>query len=266
MNQSERRQYLIRELLKEDPNLAGIEIPEKVAEQKQLLRALMNVRMPKEISGEFLTVQDAYLTTVTKEKGIVELSDLTPVQPGIYLWKGDITRLKVDAIVNAANSEMTGCYHPNHGCIDNCIHTYAGVQLRLKCAEIMEQQGTLEPVGQAKITPGYNLPARYVIHTVGPIVHGRVTERDENLLASCYFSSLKLAKEKGLRNIAFCCISTGVFHFPNDRAANIAVQTVKEYREKEKYDIEVIFNVFKEIDENIYKRLLKTDPKTEKRD
>ncbi len=266
MNQSERRQYLIRELLGEDPRFAGICIPGNVDEQKQLLRALMNVRMPKEISREFLMVQDAYLTVSAKEKGVVELSDLTPVQPGIYLWKGDITRLKVDAIVNAANSEMTGCYHPNHGCIDNCIHTYAGVQLRLKCAKIMEQQGTLEPAGQAKITPGYNLPARYVIHTVGPIVNGRVTERDEDLLASCYLSSLKLAREKGLRNIAFCCISTGVFHFPNDRAAKIAVQTVKEYTEKERYDIEVIFNVFKEIDEDIYKRLLKTGSSAERRD
>ena len=192
----------------------------------------------------------------TKEKGITNLSDLTPIEKGIYLWQGDITSLACDAIVNAANSGMTGCYQPCHNCIDNCIHTYAGIQLRNACAEIMEHQGYPEPTGHAKITPAYNLPCRYVIHTVGPIVQGRLTERHEQLLASCYRSCLEAAEENGLKNVAFCCISTGVFGFPQKRAAEIAVKTVREYQAETKNELEVIFNVFKDVDYAIYWNLL----------
>lgn len=256
MTQEERRLFLIQRLLGEQPRYEGMEIPQDNAEQKRLLRSLFNIRIPKNISDDFLTVQDDYLQAVQKQKGVVKLSDMTPIQDGIYLWRGDITRLECGAIVNAANSDMTGCYQPCHNCIDNCIHTYAGIQLRLKCAEIMEKQGHEEPTGRAKITPAYNLPCQYVIHTVGPIVQRRLTKRHCDLLASCYRSCLKLANENGVDSIAFCCISTGVFMFPNEKAAKIAVQTVKQYRAETGSTIEVIFNVFKEQDERIYQKLL----------
>ena len=259
MNQSERRRVLLQQLIQECEQWNTIEIPSDSTGQKQLLRGLMNVREPKTIDEEFLKVQDEYLQEASKEKGIVELEMLTPIQDGIYLWQGDITRLKVDAIVNAANSGMTGCYQPNHSCIDNCIHTFGGVQMRLECAKMMAKQRHPEPTGQAKITKGYNLPAKYVLHTVGPIIRGNVTKKDEELLASCYRSCLKLAEEKGLQSIAFCCISTGVFHFPNERAAEIAIQTVKAYQRQTENKIEVVFNVFLEKDYNIYRRLLETN-------
>ena len=179
------------------------------------------------------------------------------MQPGLYLWQGDITRLAADAVVNAANSGMTGCYVPNHTCIDNCIHTFAGVQLRLACAGQMRAQGQEEPAGQAKITPGYNLPARYVLHTVGPIVQDTVTKEDEKTLASCYRSCLALAESCHLKSIAFCCISTGIFHFPNRRAAEIAVSTVKAYLAEHHSGLKVIFNVFKDEDYDIYRELLR---------
>ncbi len=172
------------------------------------------------------------------------------------MWKGDITRLQVGAIVNAANSGMTGCYRPCHNCIDNCIHTYAGIQLRNYCNDMMRKQGYEEPTGQAKITPAFNLPCDYVIHTVGPIVQGGLTEKHEELLKSCYRSCLELAEENGIESIAFCCISTGVFLFPNRRAAGLAVQTVKQYKERTNTKIKVIFNVFKDKDEQIYEQLL----------
>ena len=172
------------------------------------------------------------------------------------LYVGDITRLKVDAIVNAANSGMTGCYVPGHRCIDNCIHTFAGVQLRSACARLMAKQGHEEPTGQAKLTPAFNLPCRYVLHTVGPIVTGRVTARDRALLASCYRACLTKAAEAGLESIAFCCISTGVFCFPNEDAAEIAVQTVKEFLQTPTTIKKVTFNVFKDLDKEIYTRLL----------
>ena len=181
------------------------------------------------------------------------------MREGIYLWRVDITTLECGAIVNAANSGMTGCYQPCHNCIDNCIHTYAGVQLRLKCAEIMEQQGYEEPTGQAKITPAFNLPCEYVIHTVGPIVQGELTRQHCERLKSCYRSCLELADENKVGSIAFCCISTGVFMFPNDRAAEIAVRAVQEYKAGTGSKIEVIFNVFKEQDERIYRKLLRAD-------
>ena len=192
----------------------------------------------------------------TRKKGVTALSDLEPVQKGIYLWRGDITTLQCDGIVNAANSQMLGCFCPNHGCIDNAIHTFAGVQLRLACAELMRKQGHEEETGKAKITPAFNLPCRYVIHTVGPIIRGQVTKSDKNALASCYRSCLELAEQNGVKSIAFCCISTGEFHFPNDKAAEIAVQTVKDFKSQTHSEIEVIFNVFKDIDYKIYRELL----------
>ena len=188
MNQEERRKYLIQELLDEREEYRHIEIPQNESSQKLLLRDLMNVREPKKIKSEFYHIQDAYLQTELKEKGIVDIHDLKPIQEGIYLWQGDITTLKCDAIVNAANSQMTGCYIPHHRCIDNCIHTYAGMQLRYACYQIMEKQGKQEATGKAKITKAYNLPSRYILHTVGPIIYSTVTKKDEELLSSCYRS------------------------------------------------------------------------------
>ena len=224
-----------------------------------MLRGLLNVRPAQVCNPEFLRVQDAYLRQATAEKGITDCSALSPVQPGLYLWQGDITTLKCDAIVNAANSGMTGCYAPNHRCIDNAIHTFAGVQLRLACAEIMERQGCLEPTGQAKITPAFNLPCRYILHTVGPIVDESPTERDCAQLESCYRACLTLAAENHLESIAFLCISTGEFHFPNEQAAQIAVQTVKTFLNQKSSVKKVIFNVFKDLDREIYARLLRAD-------
>ena len=259
MNQEKRRRYLIEELLRERPSCKPQEIPADADRQKVLLRGLMNVRHPAAISREFLEVQDDYLQEELAAKKITRLSELAPVRDGIYLWRGDITTLECGAIVNAANSGMTGCYQPCHNCIDNCIHTYAGVQLRLKCAEIMAEQGYAEPTGQAKITPAYNLPCEYVIHTVGPIVQGKLTQEHCRLLESCYRSCLKLADETRVGSIAFCCISTGVFMFPNDKAAEIAVGTVRKYKVETGSKIEVVFNVFKEQDERIYRELLRAD-------
>lgn len=256
MNQAQRRLFLIQSLLKERPQFSGIDIPTEADSQQQLLRGLMNIRNPEPIATDFLKMQDAYLQGETAAKGITDIADLTPIQPGLYLWQGDITTLKCDAIVNAANSGMTGCYIPNHRCIDNAIHTFAGVELRLACEELMEQQGYPEPTGQAKITPAFNLPCRYVLHTVGPIISGRVTKEDKELLASCYRSCLELAAENDLESVAFCCISTGEFHFPNDLAAEIAVRTVKEYLKKQTSVKKVIFNVFKDLDKAIYEKLL----------
>ena len=257
MNQSEKRQFLIRSLLQERPEYRDIAIPAEPESQRQLLRGLMNIRAPQSVGADFLQTQDAYLQGETAAKGITDIADLTPVQPGLYLWQGDITALRCDAIVNAANSGMTGCYVPNHRCIDNCIHTFAGVQLRLYCEEMMEAQGHAEPTGQAKITPAYNLPCRYVLHTVGPIVGGHLTETHCRQLADCYRSCLSLAAENGLKSVAFCCISTGEFHFPNEKAAEIAVATVKEFLAQKETSVEkVIFNVFKDRDREIYEELL----------
>ena len=259
MNQSEKRLFLIQSLLDERPSCQKQIIPADSERQKILLRGLMNVRRAYPIGADFLQTQDAYLQDETAAKGITDIADLTPIQPGLYLWQGDITTLKCDAIVNAANSGMTGCYIPNHRCIDNAIHTYAGVELRLACEELMEQQGHPEPTGQAKITPAFNLPCRYVLHTVGPIVNERVTKEDENLLVSCYRSCLELAAENKLGSVVFCCISTGEFHFPNDLAAEIAVRTVKDFFKKQTSVKKVIFNVFKDLDKAIYEKLLRAD-------
>ena len=244
--------WLIRALLDEQGYRS--EVPQDVWEQKRLLRGLMNVRPPMEASDEFLAVQDAYLKEAIREKGVTKLSELTPIKPHQYLWQGDITTLEVDAIVNAANSALLGCFTPNHACIDNAIHSYAGVQLRLACDEIMRTQGHEDPTGTAKITPGFNLPAKFVLHTVGPIVSGRLTERHCKELASCYESCLKLAAEHELTSVAFCCISTGVFGFPQREAAEIAVETVTAFQKER--PIDVVFNVFKAADLRIYQALL----------
>lgn len=256
MKQTERRKYLIEYLLSEMKQTAVI--PSDVNGQKKLFRALVNVRMPKAVNKEFLQIQDEYLQEELRLKGITDIDDLTSVAPDLYLWQGDITTLKCDGIVNAANSQMLGCFCPNHGCIDNAIHTFSGVQLRRECAEIMKNQGE-EPTGQAKITKAYNLPCKYVLHTVGPIVYGELTKQHEKQLADCYRSCLTLADKNGLQSIAFCCISTGEFHFPNERAAQIAIQTVIDYKEQTKSKIKVVFNVFKEYDYAIYERLLGTN-------
>ena len=228
-------------------------------DKKRLLRSLFNIRMPRSAGPEFLEVQDAYLQEEIRRKGITDFAGLKPVREGIYLWQGDITTLRCDAIVNAANSRMLGCFAPCHMCIDNAIHTFAGIQLRLACAELMERQGRDEETGKAKITPAFNLPCRYVLHTVGPVVGGRLTQRDRELLASCYRSCMELAEQNDVKSIAFCCISTGEFHFPNEKAAEIAIQTVKEVQKRMHSKIEVIFNVFKKIDLDIYRKLLGAD-------
>lgn len=256
MDQSERREFLIRKLLQENVQYRDMEVPEGEEDQKQLLRGLMNIRPPRKIGRDFLKVQDEYLKAETAAKGITELDDLEPVSAGLYLWQGDITTLRCDAVVNAANSGMTGCYVPNHRCIDNCIHSFSGMQLRIDCAELMRKQGHEEETGKAKITKAYNLPCRYILHTVGPIICGPLTKADCELLAGCYRSCLELAAERHLESVAFCCISTGEFHFPNDKAAQIAVDTVKEFMQKETSVKKVVFNVFKDMDREIYSRLL----------
>ncbi len=252
MTQSERLEFLINYLISEYDYRRKIAIPKSESERFKLFRSLVNVRPPRPIGEDFLKVQDEYLQALTAAMRITDIDGLSPVAEGIYLWQGDITTLKCGAIVNAANSGMTGCYSPCHGCIDNAIHTFAGVQLRQKCAEIMARQGHDEPTGRAKITPAYNLPCDFVLHTVGPIVRGNVIENDRKLLAACYRSCLELAQENCIKSAAFPCISTGEFHFPNDLAAEIAIKTVKEFKKNTK----VIFNVFKDDDRRIYQKLL----------
>ncbi|MCM1309264.1 MAG: protein-ADP-ribose hydrolase [Butyrivibrio sp.] len=256
MTQRERQIFLIRALLEERSEYGEIKLPHSDEAQKKLLRSLMNVRSPQPADDDFLRVQDEYLQAEISQRGITSVTDLTPIQEHIYLWQGDITTLKADGIVNAANSGMTGCYCPCHGCIDNAIHTFAGVRLRLECARLMNRQGHEEEIGGAKITPSFNLPCDYVLHTVGPIVKGALTEKDRLQLASCYRSCLALAAQNRLKSIAFCCISTGEFHFPNEEAAKIAVETVKEFLREAKSSLKVIFNVFKDEDFVIYKNLL----------
>lgn len=252
--------YLIRYLLWEDPRFSHVAIPESYDEQRRLLRSLMNVRMPKAVDAEFIKVQDKRLQEEVRRKGIVDAMALpvTKADNRIALWQGDITRLKADAIVNAANSQLLGCFVPCHGCIDNAIHSAAGVQLRNECAGIMRQQGHPEPTGSAKITEGYNLPSNHILHTVGPIVsgNGNPTEKDCADLASCYRSCLELSEANKLKSIVFCCISTGEFHFPNRKAAEIAVSTVTDYLNKETAIERVVFNVFKNEDYEIYQELL----------
>ena len=256
MNQSERRRFLIEALLAEQPRYRGMAVPAKAEDQKLLLRGLLNVRLPAPASGDFIKIQDEYLAEALRERGVTRLSDLTPVREDIYLWQGNITTLACGAIVNAANAGMTGCYQPNHTCIDNCIHTFAGVQLRNECARLMAAQGHAEPTGQAKLTPAYNLPCRYVLHTVGPIVTGPLTDAHREMLSSCYRACLALADETGIESVAFCCISTGVFGYPQAEAARTAVDTVTAYKAETGSRIKVIFNVFKDRDREIYGKIL----------
>ena len=258
MTQDERREYLIQYLLKEKIPFGRQNIPTDKQGQENLLRSLMNVRPPRPISNDFLKIQDEYLTERNIERGITDVDTLAPVKSDsrLYIWQGDITTLKCDAIVNACNSQMLGCFSPMHACIDNFIHTYAGMELRLKMHEIMAKQGHEEETGKAKITSGYNLPTKYILHTVGPIIQWKVTKEDEDLLASCYTECLKLAADTGVESIAFCCLSTGVFRFPQQRAAEIATNTVKQYLNKDSRIKKVIFNVFKDEDLKIYSGLL----------
>jgi protein in tap1-dppD intergenic region len=247
----EQLDYLIRTL---NPN---VKIPESKQEKEDLLRTLMNIWEVEKLPEQFFDVQDKYLKQKLSEKKIVELKELDEVEKNIYLWQGDITTLKVDAIVNAANKALLGCFVPHHRCIDNAIHTQAGLQLRQECFEIMQKQGEFEKTGQAKITSGYNLPAKYVIHTVGPIIYNSVEDSDKELLASCYRNCLELALKNNLKSIAFCCISTGEFRFPNDLAAQIAVVEVRKVlSENPDKDIKVVFNVFKDTDLAIYRDIL----------
>ena len=256
MNQAERRQFLIHAFLEERPDGDGFQIPFDSVGQQRLLRGLMNVRQPGLPGSDVLKVQDEYLQGRIGENGITRMEGLAPVRPHIYLWQGDITTLACDAIVNAANSQMTGCWAPNHICIDNCIHTFAGVQLRWECAQLMQQQGFPEPTGSAKITGAYNLPCEHVIHTVGPIANGSPTAVHRRQLASSYRSCYELAKEQGLRSLAFCCISTGVFGFPQEEAACIAVDTVCKLVTDDPSPLDVVFNVFLDEDYAIYSKLL----------
>jgi len=263
---------LIQYLIDVDPQYSELQIPETEQGKRDLFRALRNVREPKPVSEEFLHLQNEELQAQLQEKGIVDLTKLStlnsplsttlnskPSTLNYILWQGDITRLKVDAIVNAANAQMLGCFHPLHKCIDNAIHSAAGVQLREECHRLMLQQGHLEPTGRAKITKAYNLPCKYVIHTVGPIIpNGIPTESQKEQLASCYRNIMACADENGLESVAFCCISTGEFRFPNQLAAEIAVRTVKDYLtvHPDCSVRQVVFNVFKEVDRDIYQRLL----------
>ena len=259
MNHEEQRIWMIRYLLNEDEQYTGYKIPDDEKGQKDLLRALMNVRLPRAISDEFLSIQDEYLQ---EENNREVITDITMLQPcacdsRLYLWQGDMTTLRVSGVVNPANSALRGCFIPLHNCADNIVHSKAGIQLRLKCDRIMCAQGHEEPTGQAKITPAYNLPCKYILHTVGPIVQGRLTKEHERLLASCYISCLNLAAENGLKSLAFCCISTGVFMFPNQRAAEIAVETVRNWLDETESGMKVIFNVYKDLDLKIYTELCK---------
>lgn len=260
MERREQVEYLIERLLEELPRLRpqAASVPQDGPSRRRLLRALMNVCPPLPLDPGFLAAQDELLRAEREERGVVD-ADALPAVPGhpqLVLWQGDITRLKADAIVNAANSALLGCFVPCHGCIDNAIHSAAGLQLRAECHKLMAAQGHEEPNGRAKLTKGYNLPAKYVLHTVGPIVRGEVTEADRRDLASCYRSCLELAEERGLESVAFCCISTGEFRFPNREAAQIAVETVTEVLRGLKSVKRVIFNVFKDLDKEIYADLL----------
>lgn len=255
MEQEERLDYLIGYLQKHG---SALRLPEAktLEEKKAYFRALMNVWEVQPLTEEFLNIQDRYLQEELKSKPVRKMQDLIPVQKNLFVWQGDITLLAVDGVVNAANKSLLGCFLPLHKCIDNAVHSFAGLQLRAKCFEIMQAQGREEETGQAKITPAYNLPSRYVIHTVGPIVGQKLTAQDEALLCSCYRSCMRCAVEQGLTSIAFCCISTGEFHFPNQRAGELAVQTVKACQREFAQDMNVVFNVYKDIDMDIYIELL----------
>ena len=261
--QEQRLDYLVEEFKADSGEYKDLQTPADAEGKRRILRSLMNIRMPRELSDSVLKVQDEYLTERAEEKGIVRLSDIPVTCERLSVWQGDITRLKIDAIVNAANSQMLGCFVPMHTCIDNCIHTFAGVQLRAECNRQMDQlrirygRDYEQPTAVPMLTDAYNLPAKKVIHIVGPIVQGRLTPALEKDLADCYRNVLDMCLENGLKSVAFCCISTGVFHFPNKKAAEIAVRTVKDWISAHPGTLErVIFNVFKDEDREYYEELL----------
>lgn len=272
MNQEERLNYLVDKFKEDSIRYKDLPVSQDQEEKRTILRSLMNIRMPKDMDEEALKVQDEYLRERAREKGVVTLDEIPTVfeaqnsmhrhKHKLSVWQGDITRLQVGAIVNAANSQMLGCFVPMHACIDNCIHSFAGIQLRGACNQYMNAmrkkygQDYEEPTGEAFLTSGYNLPAAYVIHTVGPIVEGRLKDRHRKKLKNCYQSVMECCLKHGIRSVAFCCISTGVFHFPNDEAAKIAVDTVSEVldTEAESFD-RILFNVYKDIDKEIYESL-----------
>ncbi len=260
MNQSERRRFLIDALLAERPDGSGIAIPPDADGQRALLRTLMNVRPPEPVAPEVLHVQDAYLEQRLIERGDPIDAEQLSYRDRVAIWQGDITLLAADAIVNAANSQMLGCFVPGHRCIDNAIHTYAGMQLRLACAHLMDGQGHEEPTGRVKVTPAFNLPSRHVFHTVGPIVPShRPGPREKLLLRSCYESCLAEATRLGLSTLAFCCISTGVFGYPQRDAARVAIDAVRQHLSRNDQNLKVVFNVFLASDKAIYQELLETD-------
>ena len=258
MTQQERLRYLLEGLVAEykERNNEHLDIPVSEEEQFTLFRSLCNIRPAGGMSLEWMKIESEYLNILAHEKGIVTINDMKEREPQIYLWQGDITRLSVDAIVNAANNQLLGCFAPNHKCIDNEIHTFAGIELRMECARMTEYMEMPEKTGVARMTYGYNLPAKHVIHTVGPIIDEEVTDKERHELASCYRSCLQLANAYNLHSIAFCCISTGEFRFPNEEAAQIAVHTVRTYLKESNSKIKVVFNVFKDIDYDIYDKLL----------
>ena len=259
MTQNERLDYLVEAFKTDSVRYKDLATPSDTVGKRQILRSLMNIRMPKELPEEVLKVQDAYLSGRAEEKGVVRLSDIPVINNGLSIWQGDITRLAVDAIVNAANSQMLGCFIPMHTCIDNCIHTFAGVQLRAECSRKMNRMRSRygrdyeQPTAVPLLTDAYNLPAGKVVHIAGPVVQDKLTPELEKDLADCYRNTLDLCAENNLRSVAFCCISTGVFRFPNKRAAEIAVHTVKEWIEAHPGKTDrVIFNVFKDEDRRYY--------------
>ena len=261
--QNQRLDYLVEEFKTDSVQYKDLETPKDMEGKRRLLRSLMNIRMPGVLSDDALAVQDEYLTGRAEEKGIVRLSDIPVVRNGLSIWQGDITRLAVDAIVNAANSQMLGCFVPMHTCIDNCIHTFAGVQLRAECSRQMNQlrirygRDYEQPTAVPMLTDAYNLPAKKIIHIVGPIVQDKLTPELEKDLADCYRNTLDMCLENDLKSVAFCCISTGVFHFPNKRAAQIAVSTVDSWLSQHPGAMErVIFNVFKDEDKEYYEELI----------
>ena len=261
--QEQRLDTLVEAFKADSVQYKDLETPTDTDGKRRILRSLMNIRMPKKLDDSVLTIQDEYLRERIRENGIVTLSEIPVIRAGMSIWQGDITRLSVDAIVNAANSQMLGCFVPMHTCIDNCIHTFAGVQLRAECNRQMNQlrirygRDYEQPTAVPMLTDGYNLPAKKIIHIVGPIVEGRLTKTLEQELADCYRNTLDLCAENGLRSVAFCCISTGVFRFPNQRAAEIAVETVSQWLDEHKGQIDrVIFNVFKDEDKAYYEKLL----------
>lgn len=251
MNQTQRLTQLLDYFLSENPEHQNIAVPQTESEQKKLLRGLMNLRPALPFPQEMMDIQDQYLQAELAEN-ILDFSSLSPVEGNLYLWQGDITRLHIDGIVNAGNSALLGCFYPCHGCIDNVIHSFSGVQLRLACAELMEKQGHPESTGCAKITPGFNLPCNYVLHTVGPIVQGALEDKHREALKNSYLSCLRLATEQGLNSLAFCCISTGEFRFPQQEACDIAVSVVREYVSKTDSKLKVLFNVFQDEDMRLY--------------